>query len=98
MGDGGGQHTNVISAAGAYALVGWGISASPLAPRLWSVLAAISYGLYLWHADLMQQYGVLGIVLTFVIAAASFLLLERPLMSLVRRRIAAWPGQRALST
>ena len=87
---GGGQHTNVISAAGAFAIVGWGISAAPLAPRFWSALAAISYGLYLWHADLIQAYGAIGMVLAFVIASTSYLLLERPIVSWSRTRIAAW--------
>jgi peptidoglycan/LPS O-acetylase OafA/YrhL len=87
---GGGQHTNFVSAAGAMALVGWGISATPIAPRFWSGLAAISYGLYLWHADLIPAFGAVGIALAFVIASASYLLLERPVMSWVRVRSAGW--------
>jgi peptidoglycan/LPS O-acetylase OafA/YrhL len=91
---GGGQHTNVLSAVGAFALVGWGISATPAAPRLWSALAAISYGLYLWHADLIRAYGAVGIGLTFVIATASYGLMERPILSVFRKRIASSPSAR----
>lgn len=82
------QHSNVIAAVGAGLLVGWGINASPRPRWLWASGAAISYGLYLWHADLTELYGLSGAVGAFAVAGVSYVLLERPVMRWVRSRAA----------
>lgn len=91
----GGQWTDIPSAIGAGLLVGWGIGASPRPRWLWTSGAAVSYGLYLWHVDLIELVGPVGLPLAFGVAAVSYLALERPVMRWVsRRRVPAIPVQR----
>lgn len=67
------------------------------APLVW--IGKISYGLYLWHFPIFEGlkrvigeeanpliFQVCGAALTFVVAAASFYLLEQPILRYVRRR------------
>lgn len=66
------------------------------APLVW--IGKISYGLYLWHFPIFEAskrlfegrtspvlYQVVGVVATFVVAAASFYFLEQPFLRLRRR-------------
>lgn len=80
-----GQWTDVPSTIGAGLVVGWGMNAQPRGQKVWAAGAAISYGIYLWHVDLTELYGLAGAVGTFLVAGASYVLLERPIMRLVSR-------------
>jgi peptidoglycan/LPS O-acetylase OafA/YrhL len=81
--------------------VGWPLELLALRPL--ALLGLISYGIYLWHASLaltlirhhVQQWLPLllfDLALTIAIAAASYLLLERPLLRAKRRRAPRLPG------
>jgi peptidoglycan/LPS O-acetylase OafA/YrhL len=87
----GGQFANVPAAIGAGLVVGWGIHARPRGALLWSAGAAISYGLYLWHLDLFDLAGDLGLPLAFAVASLSYVLLERPVMRWVKAHSTATP-------
>lgn len=82
----GGQWLDLASTAGAMLFVAWGISANPPFRVLWSAGAAISYGLYLWHVDLVEVFGLVGIPLFVAAASLSYLLLERPVMRAIGER------------
>ncbi len=82
----GGQWTDIPSTIGAGLIVGWGIHASPPGRRFWAAGAAISYGLYIWHVDLIDTFGYVGLPLAFVAASLSYVLLERPVLRWARRR------------
>jgi peptidoglycan/LPS O-acetylase OafA/YrhL len=78
---GGGQWTSITAVLGAFLLVGWGTHASPIGARWWATGAGVSYALYLWHVDLIEMFGALGLPLTFLAAGASFALVETPVMN-----------------
>lgn len=50
-----------------------------------------SYALYLWHKDLMIAFGPIGVVIAVIGAAASWALVERPILA----RVHAWTARRA---
>ena len=50
-----------------------------------------SYALYLWHKDLMIAFGPVGVVIAVVGSAASWALVERPILA----RAHAWTARRA---
>jgi peptidoglycan/LPS O-acetylase OafA/YrhL len=58
-----------------------------LAYRPFVAIGRISYGLYLWHFPLADTFGPIGILAAFPIAAASFVLVERPIREAVRSRL-----------
>jgi peptidoglycan/LPS O-acetylase OafA/YrhL len=89
---GGGQYIDIPTVIGAGFVVGWGIHARPLGARGWAAGAAISYGLYLWHLDLYQVFGDVGLPLAFLVASGSYVLLERPVMRWVKTRVTGWRG------
>jgi peptidoglycan/LPS O-acetylase OafA/YrhL len=80
----GGQWTNLASAAGAALVLASALALRVPWPRAWAAGAAISYGLYLWHVDLIVALGPPGLAVAFVVAAASYILVERPAMWLAR--------------
>jgi peptidoglycan/LPS O-acetylase OafA/YrhL len=82
------QHFNLATYGGAFFVVAWSIWGRPPLVRFWAAGAAISYALYLWHEDLMDLYGPIGLPLAFVVASASYVLLERPVLRWAHRRSA----------
>jgi peptidoglycan/LPS O-acetylase OafA/YrhL len=79
------QHFNLATYGGAFFVVAWCIRARiPLAP-FWAAGAAISYGLYLWHADLIKGFGWVGLALAVVIACGSYVFVERPVIRWAHR-------------
>jgi peptidoglycan/LPS O-acetylase OafA/YrhL len=94
-GAGGGEFTDVPTVIGAGLIVGWAINASPRGAAFWSAGAAISYGLYLWHLDLFRLFGNAGIPLAFLVASASYVLLERPVIRWVKAMRVSTPNPAA---
>ena len=58
-----------------------------LACRPFVAIGRISYGLYLWHFPLSDTFGPIGMLAAFPIAAASLVLVERPIRETVRSRL-----------
>jgi peptidoglycan/LPS O-acetylase OafA/YrhL len=88
---GGGQWTSIPATIGAFLLVGWGVHAAPSGARWWATGAGVSYALYLWHVDLIEILGVIGLPVTFLVAGASYSLVEAPVMRWARRLATAGP-------
>ena len=80
-----GQLRSVPIEVAATCLIAWGIYARPPLAGLWAAGAAISYAVYLWHADLLHLFGVWALGLVVAVASASYLLLERPVLRLAKR-------------
>jgi peptidoglycan/LPS O-acetylase OafA/YrhL len=89
------EHAAIIGygpTIGAALLMGWLLQhpvpgAAPLA-----FLGGMSYALYLWHRDLFIAFGTIGVPIALIGAAASWMLVERPILAwahrLTRRRVA----------
>jgi peptidoglycan/LPS O-acetylase OafA/YrhL len=80
-----GQLRSVPVEVGATCLIAWGIYARPPLAGLWAAGAAISYAVYLWHADLLKLFGAWALALVVAVASASYLLLERPVLRFAKR-------------
>jgi peptidoglycan/LPS O-acetylase OafA/YrhL len=80
-----GQVRSVPVEIGATCLIAWGIYARPPLAGLWAAGAAISYAVYLWHADLLKLFGIWALALVIAVASASYLLLERPVLRFAKR-------------
>jgi peptidoglycan/LPS O-acetylase OafA/YrhL len=88
---------DVISAAGAFLLVGWfaGLKLSGRVAAAAAAAGALSYGVYLWHGDVLLwiagQVGnawiSIGLAagITLAMAAVCYLAVERPAIELARR-------------
>jgi peptidoglycan/LPS O-acetylase OafA/YrhL len=55
-----------------------------VAPMRW--MGKISYSLYLWHVPLLTAFGLAGLPIAFLIAAASRRYVEEPFLRLKRRQ------------
>jgi len=72
-------------------VMGWLLHHRVPAPRALAFAGAASYAAYLWHKDLMIAFGPwLGVALTIFAAAASWSLVERPILA----RVHAWTALR----
>lgn len=87
---------DVLTASGAFLLIGWAVTVRPTFGRLAPVLAigaAVSYSVYLWHVDLIKALEpALALVTTVLVASMVYLAVERPAIDLggrVRRRMVA---------
>ncbi len=86
---------DLVTTAGAMLLVAWCVARRPaLGP--WAAWAGgLSYAIYLWHEDVIRAVlrlgptgapaAVLALALTLVVAAVSYLVVERPAIALGRR-------------
>lgn len=66
-------------------LVGWAIGREVPFRRLAAVGAALTFPVYLWHQDMLARFGLAGVVVVVLVASGSYLLLERPVLRLIRR-------------
>ena len=82
---------DLASAVGAGLVIAWTVARRPtlgwFAP-IASVGAALTYAAYLWHVDIIKiaPSTLAAIVVTLVIASASYVLVERPILHLVQSR------------
>jgi peptidoglycan/LPS O-acetylase OafA/YrhL len=53
-------------------------------------LGGASYAMYLWHRDLFTAFGVAGVVIAAIGAAASWAIVERPILDWAHRVAAGW--------
>jgi peptidoglycan/LPS O-acetylase OafA/YrhL len=68
---------------------GW--LAKPLTARPLRWTGKVSYSLYLWHVPLLAVFGLLGLPLSFLVAAATRRYVEEPFLRLKRRSATAHP-------
>jgi len=66
-------------------------------PRALAFAGGASYAMYLWHKDLFISFGALGLVIALVGAAASWAIVERPVLAVAhlvagRRRVVVDPA------
>lgn len=77
---------NLPSVLAGTLLVGWAIGRDVPFARLAAIGAALTFPVYLWHQDLFRIFGVpLGLAAVLVVATASYLLVERPVLTFTRR-------------
>lgn len=65
---------------GAVLLIGWLASVKVPFARPLAFAGGMSYALYLWHKDLFLSFGVIGLLIAIGGAAASWALVERPVL------------------
>lgn len=83
------------SALGSFFIVVWAVERRPhLGPFAVpaSIGAALTYSAYLWHVDVLKEIGPVPVALIalLTIASAIYLIVERPILTLARRRGAAF--------
>jgi peptidoglycan/LPS O-acetylase OafA/YrhL len=70
----------LAAAIGTPLLIGWLASVRVPFARALGFAGGASYAMYLWHKDLFFTFGVFGLVIAAVGAAASWALVERPVL------------------
>jgi peptidoglycan/LPS O-acetylase OafA/YrhL len=70
---------------GAALLIGWSLHRAVPGARALAFLGGMSYAAYLWHKDLIVAFGPIGAVLALVVAAASWAIVERPILARAHR-------------
>ena len=75
---------------GAALLIGWLRSVKVPYARALSFAGGASYAMYLWHQDMIESFGVLGVLIALAGAAASWAFIERPVLELAHRVAATW--------
>jgi peptidoglycan/LPS O-acetylase OafA/YrhL len=73
------------SGVGAAIVMGWLVQHRVPWTSGFAFLGGMSYAVYLWHVDLLRTFGVPGLVLVLVGAAASWVLVERPILGWAHR-------------
>ena len=79
-------------------VIGWFLHHRILGARALVFIGGASYALYLWHYDLFRSFGVGGLLIALVGAAASWLLVERPILYWAHRRARFWRPEHQLTT
>jgi peptidoglycan/LPS O-acetylase OafA/YrhL len=82
---------------GAVLLIGWLSSVRVPFPRALAFAGGASYGMYLWHKDLFVTFGVGGLLIALIGAAASWALVERPILHVAHGLAERRPRPRATS-
>ena len=67
---------------GAVLLIGWLRSRTVPFARPLAFAGGASYAMYLWHQDMLESFGLLGAVIALAGAAASWALVERPILDM----------------
>jgi peptidoglycan/LPS O-acetylase OafA/YrhL len=75
---------------GAALLIAWLRSVKVPYARALAFTGGASYALYLWHQDMIESFGLLGVLIAVAGAAASWSFIERPVLELAHRLAATW--------
>jgi peptidoglycan/LPS O-acetylase OafA/YrhL len=82
------EHAAIIGygpTIGAALLMGWLLQHRVPGATLLAFLGGMSYALYLWHRDIFIAFGTIGLPIALVGAAASWMLVERPILAWAHR-------------
>jgi peptidoglycan/LPS O-acetylase OafA/YrhL len=71
-------------------VMGWLLHHRVPGTRAFAFLGGASYAMYLWHRDLFIAFGVSGVLIAAVGAAASWAIVERPILDRAHRLAAGW--------
>ncbi len=89
------EHAAIIGygpTIGAALLMGWLLQHRVPGAAVLAFLGGMSYALYLWHRDIFIAFGIVGLPIALVGSAASWMLVERPILAwahrITRRRAA----------
>lgn len=82
------------STIGGAIVVAWLLQHEVSGARSWAFLGGMSYAAYLWHKDLIIAFGPAGAVIALVGAAASWTLVERPILRWAHARRPSLAGHR----
>lgn len=80
----------LAAGVGTVLLMGWLLQHRMPAARFLAFLGGASYALYLWHKDLYYAFGPFGLVISAAGAAASWALVERPILTWAHRTSRDW--------
>ena len=79
---------------GTVLVIAWLVQHRVPAARAFAFLGGASYAMYLWHRDLFSAFGVVGVVVAAVGSAASWAIVERPILDWAHRVSAGWRRRR----
>lgn len=79
---------------GAVLLIGWVEGVRIPFARVLAFAGGASYAMYLWHKDLFVSFGVAGLPIALAGSAASWVLIERPILAMAHRTAAQWRATR----
>ena len=68
------------TAVGTVLVMAWLVQHSFPGARLLAFMGGASYAMYLWHRDLLLTFGVEGLLIAAIGSAASWALVERPIL------------------
>jgi peptidoglycan/LPS O-acetylase OafA/YrhL len=68
-------------------VMGWVLHRPLPGARLFSFLGRASYAMYLWHKDLISAFGLFGVAIAIVASAASWAIVERPILEQAHRAL-----------
>lgn len=71
-------------------VMAWLVQHRMPAARAFAFTGGASYAMYLWHRDLFPVFGVAGVVIAAVGSAASWAIIERPILDWAHRLAKGW--------
>lgn len=75
---------------GTMLVMGWLVHHRVPGARALAFMGGASYAMYLWHRDLFTAFGVPGVVIAAIGSAASWAIVERPILDWAHRTAAGW--------
>jgi peptidoglycan/LPS O-acetylase OafA/YrhL len=80
----------IPTGVGTALMIGWLLQHRIPGARPLAFLGGASYALYLWHRDLLIAFAIPGLVIAAIGAAASWAIVERPILDWAHRVAAGW--------
>ena len=85
----------IPTGVGTVLVMGWLLHHHVPGARAFAFLGGASYALYLWHRDLLIGFGIPGVLIAALGSAASWAIVERPILDWAHRVSAGWRNKPA---